>query len=183
VQILWITLGSIAGLLFAAAVGRFLSGLRPSAELRGLPATPIEKLAWLGLGASLSVGAGLGLVVLVGGTAALEDSPYRWVFWLLLWAAIGTWMIAWHRTNRRRGGAVVDERDRAILARSLSVESMVVLLSLVTWTVTLTEVYSQEGAVPVAYLQLLFWSTFLIAIFGRSLGIILGYRQEAVPDA
>jgi len=182
-QVLWITLASIGGLLTAAAVGRFLYGLRPSAELRGMPATPIEKLAWLGVGASLSAGAGLGLVVLVGGTTGLEESTYRWIFWLLLWVGIGTWMIAWHRTNRRHGGAVIDERDRAILARSLSVESMVVLLSLATWTITLTEVYSQDGAIPVAYLQLLFWSTFLIAIFGRSLGIILGYRQEATPDA
>ena len=182
-QTLWITLASVGGLLVAVAIGRFFYGLRPSAEFRGLPATPIEKLAWLGLGASLTAGAGLGLVVLVGGTTGLEDSASRWIFWIVLWVAISTWMIAWHRTNRRHGGAIIDERDRAILARSLSVESMVVLLSLATWTITLTEVYSQEGAIPVAYMQLLFWSTFLIAIVGRSLGIILGYRQEATPDA
>ena len=180
---IWITLASIGGLLVVVAVGRFVYGLRPSAELRGLPATPIEKLAWLGLGASLAAGAGLGLVVMIGGTTALEDSASRWIFWLLLWGAIGTWTIAWHRTNRRHGGAVIDERDRAILDRSFNVESMVVLLALATWTITLTEVYSQDGAVPVAYLQLLFWSTFLIAIIGRSLGIILGYRQEVTPDA
>ncbi len=180
---LWLTLASIGGLLVVAAIGWFLYGLRPSAELRGLPATPIEKLAWLGLGASLAAGAGLGLVVLIGGTSGLENSASRWIFWILLWVAIGTWMIAWHRTNRRHKGAVIDERDRAILARSFSVESMVVLLSLGTWTITLTVVYSQDGAVPVAYLQLVFWSTFLIAVFGRSLGIILGYRQEATPDA
>jgi hypothetical protein len=179
---LWIALASIGGLIAAAAIGRLLYGLRPSTELRGLPATPIEKLAWLGLGASLSASAGLGLVVLIGGTSGLESAS-RWIFWLLLWVGIGAWMIAWHRTNRRHGGAVIDERDRAILARSLSVESMVVLLTLATWTITLTEVFSQDRSVPVAYLQLIFWSTFLIAIIGRSLGIILGYRQETNPDA
>jgi hypothetical protein len=78
---------------------------------------------------------------------------------------------------------VVDERDRAILARSLSVESMIVLLSLVVWTVVLTEVYWDEGVAPVGYFQLLFWSTFVGGAFGRSLGIVMGYRREIPVDA
>jgi hypothetical protein len=177
----WIALAGLSGLLFLIAIGRFLLGLRSEPELRGLPPTPLQRLAWLGLGASLSAGAGLGLVVAVGGASGLEESAYRWVFWVLLVVGIGAWMTAWHRTNRHHGGAIIDERDRAILARSLSVESIVVLLALVAWMMTLTEVFREEGTMPIAYVQLLFWSTFLVAIFGRSLGIILGYRQA--PDA
>ena len=78
---------------------------------------------------------------------------------------------------------MVDERDRAILAQSFSVESVVVLLSLVAWTVILTEVFWDEGAVPIAYLQLLFWTTFVGGALGRSLGIVLGYRREITVDA
>ena len=55
---------------------------------------------------------------------------------------------------------MVGERDRGILARSLSVESMIVELSLVAWTVVLTEVYWDEGVAPVGYFRLIFWSTF-----------------------
>jgi hypothetical protein len=63
------------------------------------------------------------------------------------------------------------------------VESVIVLLMLVTWTIVLTEVYSDDGVLPVAYLQLIFWSTFIGGAFGRSLGIVMGYRREIVADA
>jgi hypothetical protein len=63
------------------------------------------------------------------------------------------------------------------------VEAVFVLLALVAWTVTLTEVFWDEGAVPIGYLQLLFWSTLIGGAFGRSLGIILGYRREITVDA
>ena len=78
---------------------------------------------------------------------------------------------------------MIDERDREILARSFSVESMLVILSLAAWTVILTEVFWDEGAVPLGYLQLIFWSTFILGAFGRSLGIVLGYRREPLVDA
>jgi hypothetical protein len=77
----------------------------------------------------------------------------------------------------------MDERDRAVLARSFSVESMVVLVSLVAWTVGLTEAFWDEGSIPVAYLQLLFWSTLVGGAMGRSLGIVLGYRRGVAVDA
>jgi hypothetical protein len=126
---------------------------------------------------------GLGVVIAIDGATALEDSASRWVFWLLLVVGLGIWLTAWDRTTRRNGGPVIDERDRAIVARSFSVESVVVLLSLVAWTVTLTEVFGQDRTMPIAYLQLVFWSTFLAGVFGRSLGIILGYRRETAPHA
>ena len=69
------------------------------------------------------------------------------------------------------------------ISRSLSVESMIVLLSLVAWTVVLTEVYWDEGVAPVGYFQLIFWSTFVAGAFGRSLGIVMGYRREISVDA
>ena len=77
----------------------------------------------------------------------------------------------------------MEKGPRPILARSLSVESMIVLLSLVAWTVGLTEAFQEHGAIPIGYLQLLFRTTFVAGIFGRSLGIILGCRQGATPNA
>jgi hypothetical protein len=179
-MLFWIIIGTLASFVLLAGVGRFLLRLRSEPALRGLPTTPIQRLAWIGVAVSLAVGAGLAVLTGIRGVSGLDENP---ALSILVMGGVSVWLVARHRTNRRRGGAVVDERDRAILARSLSVESMIVLLSLVTWTITLTEVFRQDGAVPIAYLQLLFWSTFVAGIFGRSLGIILGYRQGTTPNA
>jgi len=182
--VVWITLAVLGGVVVVVAVGRSLWNLRPQPEMRGLPATSLEKLGWVGLAVTAAVGFGLtALVAFEGATFFDENAIARGIFWILMLGGIGVWVAAWYVIKRTSGQAAVDERDRAILARSLSVESMIVLLSLVTWTVVLTEVFWDEGAVPIAYLQLIFWSTFIGGAFGRSLGIILGYHREVDIDA
>jgi hypothetical protein len=177
----WIIVAAVGALLAAIALTRYARGLRP--QMSGLPMTPLERLGWIGLGVTATVGAGMAaLVAIVGVTGFQENGAARGIFTLLMLGGIAVWGGAWYVISRRRGGAVVDERDRSILARSLSVESIVVLLSLVAWTVTLTEVFWDEGAIPLGYLQLLFWSTFIGGAFGRSLGIVLGYRREITVD-
>lgn len=180
----WLGLALIGGALALLAVGRFVWNLRPQREMRGIPITPLEKLGWVGLGITSFVGLGLAALVVFEGAAGFhENQSSRLIFWALLMSGIGVWASAWAVIKRRSGETVVDERDRAILAGSLSVESVVVLLSLVAWTVTLTEVYWEAGAIPLAYLQLLFWSTLIGGAFGRSLGIVMGYRREIPVDA
>ena len=179
----WITLAILGGVLMVAAIGRSLWTLRPQPEMGGLPAAPLEKLGWVGVAVTTAVGLGLAVLVLFEGASFLDESDVaRGIFWIVMLGGIGVWGAAWLIIKRNSGRAAVDERDRAILARSLGVESMIVLLSLVTWTVVLTEVYWDEGAVPVAYLQLLFWTTFIGGAFGRSLGIVLGYHREVDID-
>lgn len=180
----WIGSAALGGILIVGAVGRFVWNLRPQPGMGGLPTTPLEQLGWAGLGITAVVGLGLATLVVFGGVTGFhENTTSRLIFWILMLAGIGLWMAAWAIIKRRSGGPVVDERDRAILARSISVESVIVLLSLLTWTVTLTEMYWDEGAIPIGYLQLLFWSTFIGGQFGRSLGIIMGYRREITVDA
>ena len=179
-MLFWVVIGALASLVILAGVGRLLLRLRSEPALRGLPTTPIQRLAWIGVAVSIAVGVGLAVLAGIGGVSGLDESP---ALSILVMGGVGVWLVAWHRTNRRRGGALVDERDRAILARSLSVESMIVLLSLVAWTVGLTEAFHQHGAIPMGYLQLLFWTTVVAGILGRSLGIILGCRQGTTPNA
>ena len=182
--LVWITLAVLGGVLMVAAIGRSLWTVRPQPEMGGLPPAPLEKLGWVGLAVTTAVGLGLAtLVVFEGASFFDENAVARVIFWIVMLGGVGVWGAAWYVIKRTSGQAVVDERDRAILARSLSVESMIVLLSLVTWTVVLTEVYWDEGAVPLAYLQLMFWSTFIGGAFGRSLGIVLGYHREVELDA
>lgn len=180
----WIALAALGGIMMLFGLVRFVQSVRPQPGMSEMPMTPLETLGWVGVGITGAVGVGMALLVgIVGVTAFHEEPTARFTFWLLLVGGIGIWALAWSYVRRRSGGIVVDERDRAILARSFSVESMLVLLSLVAWTIALTEVFWDEGSVPIAYLQLLFWTTFILGALGRSLGIILGYRREIDVDA
>lgn len=175
-----ITVAVLVGVACVIGLARLVWSLRPQSGMGGMPPTPLEKLGWIGLGITTAVGLGLVLlVVLVGVDFIDDDTTARGIFWLLMMGGIAVWAVAWWVIKRRAGSPVVDERDRAILARSLSVESVIVLVAPVTWTV----VYSDEGSLPIAYLQLIFWSTFILGAFGRSLGIVLGYRREIAVDA
>jgi hypothetical protein len=181
---LWLTVAGLGATVTLIALVRIVRDLRPDPDLRGLPMTSLEKLGWIGLATTAGVIAGVAILVSIVGVDGFHERPgARLAFWLLLMAALGIWTIAWLTIRRRSGNVVVDERDRAILARSFSVESIVALLSLVAWTVSLTEVFWDENSIPLAYLQLLFWTTFVGGAMGRSLGIILGYRREIPIDA
>lgn len=180
----WIIVASLIAALFIGVTTRTLARNRPDPELAGLPATPLERLGWIGLGVTAVLGLGLAVLVMFGGADGFfDDSPYRFVFWLLLYTGILVWFAAWYMAKRRYGAVVIDERDRAVLARSLSVESMLGLLSLVIWTIALTEAFADAGAIPLGYLQLLFWSTLIAGAFGRSAGVVLGYRRGIAVDA
>ena len=182
-KLVWVMLAIVGSGLMITAVGRLVRSVRPQPEMGGLPTTPLERLGWIGLAITGLVGLGLAALVLLVGVNDLQDGPMSRGISILMLAGLSAWLIAWTVTKRRSGGPVLDERDRAILARSLSVESMIVLLSLVAWTVVLTEVYWDEGVAPVGYFQLIFWSTFVGGAFGRSLGIVMGYRREISVDA
>jgi hypothetical protein len=182
-DVLWGILAVLGLGLMVVALGRVVRGYLPDPELRSLPATPLERLGWVGLAATGGVLAGMAVILLVFGVDGFHEEPLaRISFWLVLLIGVGVWTVSWYLT-KRRGGLALDERDRAVLARSFSVESIIVLLSLVAWTVGLTEAFWDEGSVPVAYLQLLFWSTFIGGAMGRSLGVILGYRRGIAVDA
>lgn len=180
----WIASAALGAVAFLVGVARFVRANRPERRDERLPATPLERLGWIGIWVTASVGTGLAVIVAyVGPEGFHEDRVSRLLFWLMLMVGLGVWALAWRRLSRATGHAVVDERDRAILARSFSVESAVVIVSLVAWTVGLTEANWETGSVPLGYLQLLFWSTFILGAFGRSLGIVLGYRREPLVDA
>ena len=69
----------------------------------------------------------------------------------------------------------VDERDRLIIERSSRTQWLAVIFSLVAWTIALTEVYRDQGQVPIVFLNLIFMSTLIISTLAQSLGILLGY--------
>ena len=69
----------------------------------------------------------------------------------------------------------VDERDKVIIERSGRTQLLAVIFSLAAWTIVLTEVYHDNGQVPVIFLNLIFVSTLIISTLAQSLGILIGY--------
>lgn len=183
-QALWIGAGVLGLGVVLVGLARLVGALRPGAEMGDLPATPLERLGLVGLAVTGALGlAMVGLVLARGAEGFAQDGGTSSIFNLLMLVGVVVWVAAWRRLRAPSGSTVIDERDRGIQARSFAVESVLVIVSLVAWTVILTEVFRDEGAVPLGYLQLIFWSTFILGAFGRSLGIVLGYRQEPSIDA
>jgi len=69
----------------------------------------------------------------------------------------------------------VDERDRLIIERSSRAQWLAVIFSLVAWTIALSEIYRDQGQVPIAFLNLIFMSSLIISTLAQSLGILVGY--------
>ena len=71
----------------------------------------------------------------------------------------------------------LDERDRLIIERSSRAQWLAVIFTLLVWTIALTEVYRDQGQVPIAFLKLIFTSTLIISTLAHSLGILVGYWE------
>jgi len=69
----------------------------------------------------------------------------------------------------------VDERDRLIIERSARAQWLAVIFSLVIWTIVLTEIYRDQGQVPIVFINLIFMSALIISPLAQSLGILVGY--------
>ena len=181
---MWIRAAIVAFVAVLVGLGRLLWAMRPNLDAGDLPTTPLERLGWIGLAVTSCLGVGLIALVAVGGVNGFSgEGSMSTLFNLMLLVGIGVWVFAWRRLRGPSGATVVDERDRAIQARSFAVESVLVILSLVTWTIALTEIYRDEGVLPLGYLQLIFWSTFILGAMGRTIGILLGYRREPSAHA
>jgi hypothetical protein len=59
---------------------------------------------------------------------------------------------------------------------------MAVIFSLLAWVIVLTEVYRDEGQVPVIYLTLIIISILIISTLAQALGILIGYWKGASYD-
>ena len=70
---------------------------------------------------------------------------------------------------------VLDERDRGIAMRAYAVSFIAAFVALGAWAIGLTEVYWAEGSIPIDYPSHIFWSTFIVGLLSREVGILMGY--------
>jgi hypothetical protein len=69
----------------------------------------------------------------------------------------------------------LDERDRLIMQQSIKTQWLAIIFTLVAWIISLTEIYHDQGQVPIAYLNLIFVSILIISTLAQSLGVLIGY--------
>ncbi len=149
-----------------------------SGEPMRLPMAPFQKQALWSLGIGVAISLAIVIVFLVHGSISLADAPGTRHFITGLFL-IGLASYAWllFRT-RGRYGSKLDEREQAILARAANVQVVAMIVALVIWNIVLTEVYRDEGALPLEYPNLIFFSVFIINMLANACGILLGYWRR-----
>jgi len=142
---------------------------------------PLQKRAWyaLALGVALAVAIAAVFIVMGGVSAYAEDVGMRLIVAALVIGFLALYGIVLSATRPGRGRVKVlrDERDMAVVNRALLVQLWAVILSLVAWAIALTEVYWDQGHIPVVFPYLIFGSVLIVNMLAQAVGILTGYRR------
>jgi len=118
------------------------------------------------------------IVVLVaqGDITAFERDPnLRLIMYAVLIGVPLIYLILVNLTLRKP--TQVDERDRLIIEKAVRAQWLAVIFTLVVWTIALTEIYRDQGQVPITFLKLIFTSTLIISTLAHSFGVLVGYWE------
>ena len=139
---------------------------------------PLQKRALYSFVIGLVLTIALIAVLVIRGdiTAFERDLNLRLIMYAVLIGVPLVYLILVNLTLRKP--TQVDERDRLIIERSSRAQWLAVIFSLVVWTIALTEIYRDQGQVPIAFLKLIFMSTLIISALAQSLGILVGYWDK-----
>ena len=142
------------------------------------PMTPLQKRAWIGLGVGLIVCIALiYLFTTYGIMTVMETDRLRhiytgfWIGGLLLYVFI----VVGHIVKAEFGKAEIDERDKRILSRAPNVQRIAILLTVVVWSIVLTESFRGTDGIPTDYMYVMMASAWIVDLMSFSVGILLGY--------
>jgi len=140
---------------------------------------PLQKRAWYGLVIGLVFAVALLLVFITRGdvTTFDEDLGFRMIVYALWVGGLVAYLIVMNLTLRKPGQ--IDERDRLILGRAPKIQLLAVIFSLAAWSIALTEVYWDQGQIPVIFATLMLISTLVVSTLAQSVGILIGYWRIA----
>ena len=146
------------------------AGVEELSERSSLPSTPLQRIACWGLVIGLlQAGAILAIFLTRGGPDAYwEDDDMRMLVVGLFLSVIPTYTVVRSLLHVR-----TDERDRPLLSRASTVQSVMALLTLAAWTGSLPKMFRAQGAVPIVYCYLIFGSVFIVHMIAYPLGILL----------
>jgi hypothetical protein len=140
--------------------------------------TPQQKRAWYGLAIGIVWSLALVAVfVAKGATAFDEDAGMRLTVYALFIAGVLAYVAMLYITGwrMRRQGVIMDERDRMILRKVPVYQMFAVLWTLAAWAIALSEVYYDQGQVPVVFTWLMFYSAIIVNIVFASAGTLIAY--------
>jgi len=140
--------------------------------------TPQQKRAWYGLAIGIVWSLALVAVFVArGATAFDQDAGMRATVYLLFIAGILAYVAMLYITRWSMGkqAVVMDERDRLILRKVPVYQMFAVLMTLAAWAVALSEVYQDQGQVPVVFPWLMFYSAIIVNIVFASAGTLIAY--------
>jgi hypothetical protein len=140
---------------------------------------PLQKRACYSLIIGVTLAAVLAAVfILKGGISTFEsDQGFRIIIDLLWIGILVLNLILINLTLRKP--RTVDERDRLIMDRAPRIQWLAVVLTMVTWTIALNEIYRPTGQIPTVFLYIIFMSVLIAGTIGQSLGILIGYWSMA----
>ena len=142
---------------------------------------PLQKRAWyaLALGVAFTIAIVAVFIIKGGVTAYSEDQGMRLIVAILFVGFLALYGIVLFTTRPGRGQVkvVMDERDSAVVRRALYVQLWAVIISLVVWAIALTEIYWDQGHIPVIFPYLIFGSALIVNALAQAVGILIGYRR------
>ena len=136
---------------------------------------PLQKRALYGLVIGIVFAIALIVVFIAKGdvTTFDEDLGFRLIVYAL-WVGVPlAYLMVVNLTLRKPGQ--VDERDRLIMGRAPKTQLLAVIFSLVAWVIALTEVYWDQGQIPVVFPTLILISILIVSTLAQSIGILIGY--------
>jgi len=140
---------------------------------------PLQKRALYGLGIGIVWAIAIIVVFMVkGGVNAYTGDPsMRAILAALFIGGLIAYLAILFTPRRKRGQveATMDERDKVIMGRAPVVQLWAVFISLAIWTITLTEIYWDQGQIPVIYPYLISMSLLIVNVLSQSIGILVGY--------
>jgi len=137
---------------------------------------PLQKRALYGLVIGVVFAIALIVIFITKGVTTFdEDLGFRLIVYALWIGVPLAYLISVNLTLRKPGQ--VDERDRLIMGRAPRIQWLAVIFSLAAWVIVLTEVYWNQGQVPVIFLTLILISTLIVSTLAQSIGILIGYRR------
>ena len=139
---------------------------------------PLQKRAWWGLGVGLVFAAAFALVfILKGGIETFnEDQGFRIIINVLWVGGLIANLVIVNLALRKPGMA--DERDLRIVERAPRIQWLAVVFTLVAWMIALTEIYWEQGQIPVIFLYVIFMSALIVSTLAQCLGILIGYWRS-----
>jgi hypothetical protein len=145
---------------------------------RGEIMAPLQKRALYGLILGVLWIAAIIVVFTAGGgiNEFTENQSFRIIMdAIFIGGLLASLALTASLAKTKKGEVKMDERDLTIMRRAPLIQLWAVLLALVAWAISLTEIYWNEGAVPILFLYLIFFSSLIVSAFAQSLGILTGY--------